>query len=266
MIKVIIMIMNKEFYSWIEKSNTHVIKYYNCDCKKFQNEIKILSDLVHPNIIPYLGKIVNSLNHVGLCMTAEDQNLSDWLEYSTKNISIQTKINYLHQIALGIEYIHQCDIIHLDIKLDNIMVTDNKIKIIDFGSAEYTNNGIVSTTEIKGTVTHRPPEGFCRKDFSKSTIILDYGFDVWSFGIVIYEILLESPIYLLPIIPSYQKNSGIDYLSYEKQMYVTITSNSFKFNLYSELPLYFMQCVSYNSTDRPAMSDIVEKLSVLKNF
>lgn len=257
--------------SWIEKSDTYVIKYYNKNCKEFQKEIKILSKLAHPNIVSYLGNVTNSLHNVGICLQREDQNLSDWLENNQNKISIQTKINYLHQISLGMEYIHKCNIIHLDIKLDNIMLTcgnySNKIKIIDFGSAKCATNGIVYTKKIKGTVTHRPPEGFCRKDSYKSTMELTYGFDIWSFGIVMYEILTEIPMYLQPIVPSYKRDdSDINYFIYEQQMYLTIASNSFKFNLYGELPLYFMQCVSFNPKDRPIISDIAEKLLVIKNF
>lgn len=49
-------------------------------------------------------------------------------------------VGFIVQILQGLEYLHNCQILHLDIKSDNIMVTNlNVIKIIDFGSAQRFN-------------------------------------------------------------------------------------------------------------------------------
>lgn len=49
-------------------------------------------------------------------------------------------VGFIVQILQGLEYLHNCRILHLDIKPDNIMVTNlNVIKIIDFGSAQRFN-------------------------------------------------------------------------------------------------------------------------------
>jgi len=247
------------FHTQIIIKDNHVIKSYNKNCREFQIEARILSTVNHPHIISALHVLSNPASIV---MPKLDQTLSDWLEYGNtfveKKMLYQTKINYLGQIASGLEYLHLNNILHLDLKLDNIMISNHQIKLIDFGLAEYVDNGTVITTQIKCTVTHRPPEGFGQ---GNSSVELGFGFDIWSFGIIMYELLFGIPIYLQSIIPSYELDS--DYLLYEQEVYLTITSDSFKFALGRILPSYFMQCINFNPEKRPLISNITKNLFLL---
>jgi serine/threonine protein kinase len=250
-------------YSWVETDNEYAIKYYNCDCQEFRNEVRILSLMRHPNIISLICTLLPTpLGTVGIVLSNEDQNLSDWLENSpghNKMLSnLKIKVNYLEQISSAIAYLHLNHIFHLDLKLDNIMVTNHHIKIIDFGSAEYVDDGIVRTFKVKCTPTHRPPEGF---GICRDVLELDEGFDVWSWGIIMFELFSGQPIYLQPIIPFYEDN--LDYLEYEEEIYRTIILDSFKSVLNDILPPYFMSCFHLDSKERPRMKDIIIKIKEL---
>ena len=239
----------------IDCESGNVAKYYYKDCKEAQIEINILSKLTHPNIMSALAINKDEFGFIIIYMNKEKQNLSDNLELN-HDIAFENKINYLCQIASGLNYLHQNNVLHLDLKLDNIMITNDNIKIIDFGSSEFILNNFVCVDKIKCTVTHRPPEGY--NILNK----LSYSFDVWSFGIVMYEILSGIPIYLQNIIPACFSVTGPDYFIYEKKMYSAIMDKSFLSKLNEILPFYFMRCVNYDPNKRPSMLNIIKKLVI----
>lgn len=102
----------------------------------------------------------------------------------------------LYQLSKGLYDIHRYDIAHKDIKPDNIMINeDGNIKYIDFGlacvkSCITKNCGNICDNKIKGTAPYIPPELiYPDTNFNTDNLFLSQQGDVWSLGIVIYEII-----------------------------------------------------------------------------
>ena len=94
------------------------------------------------------------------------------------------------QIASALEYIHAREIVHRDVKLENILVFDEKlfrVKLADFGVARQA--GTVVCKVCSGT-TYTPPE-ICDQPKGR-TYRVETGADVWSFGVVIFCLLTGS--------------------------------------------------------------------------
>jgi serine/threonine protein kinase len=91
------------------------------------------------------------------------------------------------ELAPGIQYLHSMDVVHADIKPENVLVHRGQLKICDFGLAGYTG------TERHGTATgtgaYMAPELVNRK--STTPYHLREAHDVWSFGIVMYAVLFS---------------------------------------------------------------------------
>lgn len=143
--------------------------------KKCIDEIKILSKLYHPNIIRYYNSFEYN-NSLMIQMEYCSKSLSKYLCLEDRDEAI------LQQIISGLCYLHDHDIIHFDLKPDNILMTDtNQIKIADFG---YSRSVLSSVYQSH---YYEPSLYICNSDVEYSTKI-----DVYSFGIILLE-------YSLPI-------------------------------------------------------------------
>lgn len=182
--------------------------------KYFINEIELLKQCNHPNIVKLEG-IKESQNHYYLIMEyMNGRALSDCLKIYMeryKKAFPEEIVQYLmNQIIDGLNYLHKQKIIHRDLKLDNIMVNFDsdqdrqnlnmlkaKIKIIDFDfatklSADKKN---LAFTAI-GTANYMDPI-ILNKYLKRKNINLGYDekVDIWSIGNVCYELLIGKSVF-----------------------------------------------------------------------
>jgi len=95
------------------------------------------------------------------------------------------------EVLAGLEYLHTQPnpIIHRDIKSDNILMsTDGRVKITDFGFGAQLNQEQDKRKSVVGTTYWMAPELIRAKDYGPKV-------DVWSFGIMIYEMIEGCPPY-----------------------------------------------------------------------
>lgn len=124
------------------------------------HEIDILKRLDHSNIIKYLGN-----NNLEIYMSGVRHGLT-LDDYFTTNrlikdaFEVKLCVNILHQIADGLNYLHNLKIVHHDIKPKNILFDKglNKIYLCDFGLAEITNENNECKPENRNFGTWMAPE------------------------------------------------------------------------------------------------------------
>ena len=176
--------------------------------KYLDNEINILKEVDHPNIIK-LYNVHETTKFIYLVMEyCNGGGLSDCLEEYQKKFRKpfpEEIVQYLmRQIVSGINYLHKKDILHRDIKLDNILVNFDseedrkkknmlkaKVKIIDFGFARHLNPAELAYSTLGSPINMDP--GILRK-LNKMENSRDYGYDqkadIWSLGTICYEMLI----------------------------------------------------------------------------
>ena len=99
----------------------------------------------------------------------------------------QEASSYFKQIAQGVKYMQDRNILHRDLKLSNIMITmDKQIKIIDFGLAIQLSDFKEEDSTICGTPNYLSPETISGKRFGPMS-------DLWAIGCILYVMLLGSP-------------------------------------------------------------------------
>ncbi|KAH0994816.1 hypothetical protein GBA52_018680 [Prunus armeniaca] len=163
-----------------EKTQAHM--------KELEEEVKLLKNLSHPNIVRYLGTV------------REEETLNILLEFvpggsissllgkfgSFPEAVIRT---YTKQLLLGLEYLHKNGIMHRDIKGANILV-DNKgcIKLADFGASKQVVElaTISGAKSMKGTPYWMAPEVILQTGHSFSA-------DIWSVGCTVIEMATGKP-------------------------------------------------------------------------
>ena len=179
---------------------------------RFQKEVDACSRLLHPNVIkiydagvwnsnPYL--VMEYIDGVDICTYIEQHDNAYGRKRLQRNRYIKTEskerdwklcARLIYETALGLEYIHQQKMFHRDIKPSNIMVRSNGSPvIIDLGVVKFDEDGAAKLTksgDMIGTIGYMPIEqvkGEQNKIDAKS--------DVYSLGLVLYELLTEKMAY-----------------------------------------------------------------------
>ncbi|XP_063361282.1 serine/threonine-protein kinase Nek8-like [Cydia amplana] len=151
--------------------------------KDIENEVDILSAMNHPNIIKFYDCYYTD-RHVMISMEyATSGNLAECMYHRYPTLIKQQEILFfLSQILLGVNYIHSLNVIHRDLKAENILLTGKHgilVKIGDFGISKMLASAKKTSTVI-GTPYYLAPELCEGKPYDTKS-------DVWALGCLLYE-------------------------------------------------------------------------------
>ena len=150
--------------------------------EKFFREAESAGTLSHPNIVTiYDAGDEQDLAYIAM----EYLEGVDLQQYIKKDnlLPMRKVIDYVADIADGLDYAHQRGIVHRDIKPANIMLLKNgMVKITDFGIARITATSQTQTGVVKGTPYYMSPEQFSGEK-------VDGRSDIFSLGVMMYQLL-----------------------------------------------------------------------------
>lgn len=152
------------------------------DRKRFVREAQTAASLNHPNICT-IFEIDEEGENLFIAMEyVEGESLKDIIQKGP--LKMESVLDIALQIADGLKEAHEEGVVHRDIKSSNILLTKKgQAKIMDFGLAKPLKEAdITETATIMGTVAYMSPEQASGEAFDHRT-------DIWSFGVVLYEML-----------------------------------------------------------------------------
>lgn len=179
----------------IEEAHDKKIAFY------VYNEAAALSQLDHPNIIKYFGLYCDYSFYYLIMEYIEGADLFNYvIDNKFKRLHKEQQHDLILQMALAVEYLHSKNYIHLDIKLENIMVKithqDNKEKyqivFIDLAYSRPDMSDDKLITVYSGSVLYADP------DILKTTPYRPKAADIWSLGTTIFCMFTQTSLFNYP--------------------------------------------------------------------
>ena len=148
---------------------------------KFRVEAQSTAGLMHPNIVNvYDVGDEDGINYIVMELV-DGITLKKYIEKKAR-LSVKEAVSIAIQVAMGLEAAHNNNIIHRDIKPQNIMISkDGKVKVTDFRIAKAATSNTI-TSNVMGSVHYTSPEQ-ARGGYS------DAKSDIYSLGITLFEML-----------------------------------------------------------------------------
>lgn len=160
----------------------------NSALKEIPMEVFLLQTVNHPNIVTVLDVFENE-KFYQLVMEKHGSGM-DLFEFIDRRPMIDEQLGsfIFRQIADAINYLHSLDILHRDIKDENIIIDQNfHIKLIDFGSATVMEAGKLFST-FYGTTEYCSPEVLAGNKYAGPEL------EMWSLGVTLYVLIFfENP-------------------------------------------------------------------------
>jgi cyclin-dependent kinase 10 len=153
-------------------------------------EISILRSCDHENVLKLKEVVVgNQLEKIYLVLEYCEQDLSSLLDNLEKPFTESEVKCITIQLLRGLEYLHTNFIIHRDIKVSNLLLTDSGcLKIADFGLARTFNVPSKEMTPNLVTLWYRPPELLLGSKHQTTAV------DMWAVGCILGELLIHKPL------------------------------------------------------------------------
>lgn len=220
---------------------------------EFWREADILSKLHHPNVVAFYGVVQDGPGATLATVTEYmvDGSLRHVLLRKDRHLDRRKRLIIAMDAAFGMEYLHSKNIVHFDLKCDNLLVNLKDplrpiCKVGDFGLSKIKRNTLVSGG-VRGTLPWMAPELLNGSSNKVSEKV-----DVFSFGIVLWEILTgEEP--------------------YANMHYGAIIGGIVNNTLRPTIPSYcdlewrtlMEQCWAPNPAVRPSFTEIARRLRVM---
>ncbi|KAF3436989.1 hypothetical protein FNV43_RR19742 [Rhamnella rubrinervis] len=223
---------------------------------EFWREADILSKLHHPNVVAFYGVVQDGPGGTLATVTEfmVDGSLRHVLLRKDRYLDRRKRLIIAMDAAFGMEYLHSKNIVHFDLKCDNLLVNLKDplrpiCKVGDFGLSKIKRNTLVSGG-VRGTLPWMAPELLNGSSNKVSEKV-----DVFSFGIVLWEILTgEEP--------------------YANMHYGAIIGGIVNNTLRPTIPGYcdpewrrlMEQCWAPNPLARPSFTEIASRLRVMSSM
>ncbi|CAN4094573.1 unnamed protein product [Withania somnifera] len=151
--------------------------------QQFNQEITMLATLKHPNIVRFIGACRKSIVWCIVTEYARGGSVRQFLmSRNNRAVPLKLAVKQALDVARGMEYVHGLNLIHRDLKSDNLLIAaDKSIKIADFGVARIEVLTEEMTPET-GTYRWMAPEMIQHRPYTQKV-------DVYGFGVVLWELI-----------------------------------------------------------------------------
>lgn len=176
---------NAYLASHLSEGKNYVIKKVELTNKNAEqtenifNEVKLLQAFKHANIVSYRESIIDGqeLNIIMEFCAGGDLNqlIVEQKElHGGRKLEETQVVDWATQIALAIFYMHDKRILHRDLKTPNIFITDDRVKLGDFGISKVLDEKVDLASTSIGTPYYMSPEQYRHKPYSYKSYILPH--------------------------------------------------------------------------------------------
>uniref|UniRef100_T1IHJ0 Protein kinase domain-containing protein n=1 Tax=Strigamia maritima TaxID=126957 RepID=T1IHJ0_STRMM len=153
-------------------------------------EINILLNVTHPNIVQLKDVVVGkSLQSIFLVMEYCEQDLASLLDNMQSPFTESQVKCIMLQVFNGLKYLHKNFVVHRDLKVSNLLMTDKGcVKIADFGLARKYGLPLKPMTPKVVTLWYRAPELLLHAKTQTTAI------DMWAAGCILGELISHKPL------------------------------------------------------------------------
>jgi len=177
-------VLNKNDNKFYVLKQIFLQNFNNDELKELQKEANILSKLDCENIVRYVDSFSENNSFNIVMEFCEGLDLRKFInKYKTNKNFIEANLIYsfIKDLLEGLKYIHNNNLIHRDLKPDNIFIDKyNKLKIGDFGISIKLNDTRYAKSKV-GTLIYMAPEIIKGEKYNNKV-------DIWALGCIIYEL------------------------------------------------------------------------------
>jgi eukaryotic-like serine/threonine-protein kinase len=157
--------------------------------ERFRREARAAAKLSHPNIVTVIDRGEADGRQYIVFEYVDGQNLKQLIQ-SRGRLPVRNALELGVEIARALAFAHAQGLVHRDVKPQNVLLGGGDVKVTDFGIARSldVNVGLTQTGTVLGTSEYISPEQATGKEVDERT-------DVYSLGVVLYELLAGAPPY-----------------------------------------------------------------------